>query len=336
MPKQLVKAGEVKPIVIGHFTLHATGMDVWGRPSFEEYQGVGDFIQRAHRACGFWLGDWLRYGERRAEWQERLSQAHTFTGLSEKTLKNVRAVARSIDVSRRRDDVEFDVHAEVAGLEPEEQVEWLGKCEKHGWGRRELRLNLIAHKRRRVLHGQATLEGQYRVLYADPPWIYGNRPPSGSGAQEHYDGMTIEALCELPIRAHTAANAVLFLWVTAPMLYENPGPREVIEAWGFTPKTGIVWDKVRHNFGNYVSVRHEHLLIATRGACTPDRPTPMPDSVITERPDGEHSAKPASFRTLIESLYDGPRLELFARERVDGWAAFGNDARLWTAEAVEA
>lgn len=333
---KLAKAHAVQPIQIGLFTLDAVGMRVTGRPTFAEYEDVGDFIQRAHRASGFWLGDWLRYGESRTDWTAKLSQAQSFTGLSEKTLKNLRSVAGSVDLSRRRDTVEFDIHAEVAGLEPDEQVKWLGKAEHAGWGRRELRLELQAAKRRKVLHGQATLEGQYRVLYADPPWIYGNRPPSGSGSKEHYDGMTIEALCELPVRAHTSANAVLFLWATAPMLYENPGPREVIEAWGFTPKTGIVWDKVRHNFGNYVSVRHEHLIIATRGSCTPDRPTPMPDSVVTERPDGEHSAKPASFRRLIEQLYDGPRLELFARERAEGWTSFGNDARLWTEELVTA
>ncbi len=331
---QLIKAGVVQPIVIGRFTLHATGMDVQGRPTFAEYQGVGDFIHRAHKASGFWLGDWLAYGESRQDWTERLSQAQSFTGLSEKTLKNLRAVARSVAPSRRRDGVEFDIHAEVAALDPAEQTVWLQQAEHEGWGRRELRLNILAARRRRVLEGHAVLEGQYRVLYADPPWAYGNRPPSGSGAREHYDDLTIEQLCALPVKAHTAANAVLFLWVTAPMLYENPGPREVIEAWGFTPKTGIVWDKVRHNFGNYVSVRHEHLLIATRGSCTPDHPTPMPDSVITERPEGEHSAKPAAFRKLIEQLYDGPRLELFARERAEGWACFGNDARL--AELVPA
>jgi N6-adenosine-specific RNA methylase IME4 len=107
-------------------------------------------------------------------------------------------------------------------------------------------------------------------------------------------------------------------------------------AWGFNYKTNLIWDKVDHNFGNYVSVRHEHLLIATRGSCTPDRPTPMIDSVQTERQQGIHSAKPESFRKILERLYDGPYLELFARERVDGWDAFGNDSKLWAEPDVEA
>lgn len=333
MSKRLQRTQPIEPIVIGCYTLTATGLEVCGRPSFDEHLGVSDFVHRAHRASGFWMADLLRYGDSRQDWQDRLSQATDATGLSEKTLKNIRSVG-AIDPSRRRDGVEFSVHAEVAGLPPEEQSHWLERAEAEGWGQRDLRLNLRAARRARIIEGQATLIGQYRTIYADPPWVYGNRPPSGSGAEAHYPGMTIEALCKLPVAVHARPNAVLFLWVTAPMLFENPGPREVMEAWGFVPKTGIVWDKVRHNFGNYVSVRHEHLIIATRGSCVPDRPTPMIDSVLTEQPDGEHSAKPESFRAVIERLYDGPYLELFGRTRHADWDVFGNDARLWTDEAL--
>jgi N6-adenosine-specific RNA methylase IME4 len=145
--------------------------------------------------------------------------------------------------------------------------------------------------------------------------------------------MTIDELCKLPVKAHALENSVLFCWVTAPMLYENPGPREVIEAWGFKSKTGMVWDKVLGNWGHYVRVHHEHLIIATRGSCMPDSPTPMPDSVQTFRRDGEHSHKPEDFRRIITNLYTrGPYLELFGRRPCEGWSVFGNDARLWAEE----
>lgn len=319
---------DIRPLTLGLYTLTATGLEIKGRPTWEEHCGVGDFIQRAKAASGFWLADWLRYGESRRDWQGRLDQAVSATGLSEKTLKNVRAVG-AIAKSVRREDVEFGLHEVVASLDPIEQAEWLARSAEEGWTVRELRLELRSAKRRRVIDGQAVLNGLHRVVYADPPWLYGDRPPSGSGAQQHYAGMSIEALCKLPVQAHTYSDAVLFLWTTAPMLMANPGPREVIEAWGFTPKTGLVWDKVHHVFGHYVSVRHEHLIIATRGSCTPDRPTPMPDSVVTERQEGEHSSKPESFRKLIEKLYDGPYLELFGRQKVEGWSVFGDDASLW-------
>lgn len=339
--RALVKPADDKPIRFeypgGAYVLTATGLEVTGRPSYEQHLGVGDFIKRAYKRSGWWLADWLRYGDERRDWHEKLSQAEDVTGLSEKTLKNVRAIGK-IDPSRRRDGVEFALHGEVAGLDADEQAHWLEQAEAEGWTRRELRMNIRAARRRRIIEGQAFLEGLYRVIYADPPWLYGDRPASGSGAADHFPGMTIEEMCKLPIAAHATPNAVLFMWVTAPMLYENPGPREVIEAWGFMPKTGRVWNKVLHAGGHYVESQHEHLIIATRGSCLPDRPTPMLPSVVTERrdPDSEHSAKPESFRRDIERLYDGPYLELFGRDPVAGWTVFGNDAALWAGEVAPA
>ena len=141
-------------------------------------------------------------------------------------------------------------------------------------------------------------------------------------AERHYPTMTIDELCALPIADRVEDDAVLFLWVTSPLL---SACWPVIEAWGFTYKTSIVWDKVAHNFGHYVSVRHEFLLICTRGSCTPDNPTPMPDSVVSERRSDEHSEKPESFRQLVEQLYPiGRRLELFGRASTAGWTVYGN------------
>jgi N6-adenosine-specific RNA methylase IME4 len=134
------------------------------------------------------------------------------------------------------------------------------------------------------------------------------------------------------VEAHTTKDAVLFLWVTAPLLLQNPGPRDVIEAWGFTYKTGAVWDKVVGMYGHYFHIQHEHLLVCTRGSCTPDVPTPSPKSVFTERRT-THSKKPAGIRRVIERMYNrGPYVELFGREAVEGWDVLGNDARLWGAE----
>lgn len=333
--RSITRIPEVKPIVIGRFTLTATGLEVTGRPSFEEYQGVGDFIKRAHQASGWWLADWLRYGDTRAEWQERIDAALGETGLSEKTLKNVRAIG-SIDKSRRRESVEFGLHAEVAAMDPDDQTRWLDLAESEGWTRRELRLSIHAAARRAVINGQAVLEGMYRVIYSDNPWLYGDRPSSGVGQAEHYPPMTIEEQCKLPIAAHAMPNAVLLMWITAPVALQNPGPREVGEAWGFTYKQQIIWDKVDHNLGHYTGCQHEILTIWTRGSCLPDLATDLPDSVQVIRKSRQHSEKPEEFRRLIEKHWtSGPYLELFGRERHEGWTVFGNDARLWATQAEE-
>lgn len=337
----LMRIPTQKPITIGHFTLTATGMEVEGRPSFAEYEGVGDFIKRAHQASGWWLADWLRYGESRREWEERLSQAQHVTGLSEKRLKNIREVG-AIEPSRRRETVELALHEEVCRLPAADQEYWLERAEQEGWSRSELRLHMRAAKRRKVIEGQAVLEGQFRLLVADPPWRYQDSGViAGSAyarAESAYDTMTIDELCQLPIEAHLLPNATAFIWVPVPLLLENPGPREVVEAWGLTYKSHRVWDKVTGMPSNYAQqITHEILLICTRGDGKPDEPTPHEPSIFRERVQGEHSEKPNVYlRHWIEKHWTiGPYLELFGRERVDGWTVFGNDARLWARDADE-
>src|SRR5262245_5919227 len=163
---------------------------------------------------------------------------------------------------------------------------------------------------------------KYRILYADPPWKYGDGLTANyGGTQYHYPSMTIGELCEMPISNVAEDNAVLFLWVTSPLLEEC---FPIIKAWGFKYKTSFVWDKVKHNMGHYNSVRHEFLLVCTRGSCTPDV-NKLYDSVQSIERTEKHSEKPAEFRQIIDTIYPhGARLELFARKAVEGWEVYGN------------
>lgn len=163
---------------------------------------------------------------------------------------------------------------------------------------------------------------KYRILYADPPWSYGDKLTENYGTAEyHYRTMTLAELKALPIKEVAEDNSVLFLWVTSPMIPES---LEVIEAWGFDYKASFVWDKVKHNMGHYNSVRHELLFICTRGSCLPDN-NKLYDSVqVIERT--KHSEKPELFRNIIDDLYiSGSRIELFARRKVTGWDSWGDE-----------
>ena len=334
----LAKIPEVQPIKIGGFELTATGMTVKGQPSFEDYQGVGDFIQRAHQASGWWLVEWIAYGESRPDWADRLSQEIDAGTVNENTVRQYRYVGQHVPPSNRIDGVPFALHVEVASLPADQQVPWLEKAKGEGWSTRELRMEIRASQRAKVISGQAALEGMYRVIYADPPWQRNDTGPTSSGtsmkAERHYPTMSIAELCKLPVAAHTRPDAALFMWVPAPLLLQNPGPREVLEAWGFTYKTGAVWDRVLGSFGHYFQVRHEHLIVCTRGSCLPDVPTPQTDSVITIRRSTGDSAKPGEFRKVIEKHWTkGPYVELFGREPVEGWSVLGNDAGQWANDA---
>lgn len=176
--------------------------------------------------------------------------------------------------------------------------------------------------RRTIASAPVLPTGKYRVLYADPPWSYSNTQPDYHTEQrDHYPVMSIAELCNLPVKDMADDNAVLFLWVTSPILEES---FRVIRAWGFQYKASFVWDKVRHNMGHYNSVRHEFLLICVRGSCQPDVLKLFDSVQSVERT--EHSVKPEEFRTIIEKLYlHGKRLELFARRPAPGWEIYGNE-----------
>lgn len=165
-----------------------------------------------------------------------------------------------------------------------------------------------------------TTDKKYRVIYADPPWSYNDQQDTEKlgGAVKHYPTMSISEICNLPVPS--ADDAVLFLWVTSPLLEDS---FKVIRAWGFKYKTSFVWDKVLHNMGHYNSVRHEFLLVATKGSCTPDVRKLFDSVVSIERTD--HSAKPEEFRQIIDTIYPlGNRIELFARTSADNWDVWGN------------
>jgi N6-adenosine-specific RNA methylase IME4 len=165
-------------------------------------------------------------------------------------------------------------------------------------------------------------KGQFRVILADAAWDYGSGARSGN---DHYPTMSIAEIAAMDVRSLAADNAVLFFWVTAPLLFAC---EPIIKSWGFVYKENIVWDKVRGITGSYINVCHEHLLICTRGCCLPDRLTPALDSVQTIPRSDVHSQKPDQFYEMIERLYDGPYLELFARRPRAGWSSFGNDPAL--------
>jgi len=166
---------------------------------------------------------------------------------------------------------------------------------------------------------------KFRVIVADPPWTYGNAideaMPGTTVAETHYPCMTIKDLCAMPIEALCEPDAVLFLWVTSPLLFEAV---PVVKAWGFAYKTSFVWDKVKHNVGFYNSVRHEFLLVCTRGSGVPDNPKLFDSVVVSERT--AHSVKPNIFYEMIDTLYThGKKLELFGRRPRKGWVVYGNE-----------
>lgn len=170
----------------------------------------------------------------------------------------------------------------------------------------------------------------YRVLVADPPWRFRDSLPGGGrGASKHYPCMSVSEIEAFTI-PRMADDSLLFLWRVASMPDEA---LRVARAWGFTPKSEIVWVKgsvrdgelvPRIGMGRYVRNCHETALVCSRGRGLDVIAHHGVPSVIVA-PRGQHSAKPDEFRALVDKLCHGPVAELFARTEWAGWDTFGNN-----------
>ncbi len=197
------------------------------------------------------------------------------------------------------------------------------------------------------------MTGKYSLIYADPPWSYGNTISNGAAA-DHYSTMKLIDIKRLPVWELAAENAVLAMWYTGT---HNKEAIELAEAWGFTVRTmkGFTWVKLnqnaelrinkaldegeitdfydfldllnaetRMNGGNHTRANTEDLLIATRGAGLERKHAGIKQVVYS--PLGAHSEKPWEVRHRLELLYgDVPRIELFSRSAAPGWHHWGNE-----------
>jgi len=162
-------------------------------------------------------------------------------------------------------------------------------------------------------------EGKYFVFYGDPPWQFDNSGFTES-AEQKYPTMPVESICDLPIKDLIDKKAVLFLWVTNAFLREG---LQVCEAWGFEYKTNLVWIKnTGPSIGWFSQSRHELLFIATKGDGV--HPTEKMISWF-EAEVTQHSKKPERVYEMIETMYSGPYIELFARNKRKGWDSWGNE-----------
>lgn len=174
------------------------------------------------------------------------------------------------------------------------------------------------------------------VIYADPPWAYsqgGNTKSSHGIAKQHYPTMTTAEICALPVREIVRDGAACFMWATFPNITEAI---KVMEAWGFTYKTAaFVWvKKNRKQGGNFMGLgaytranAEVCLLGVTPGFKAKTQIRAHNVHQIIEAPFEGHSKKPDETRQrIVELLGDVPRLEMFARQRADGWDAWGNEA----------
>lgn len=172
---------------------------------------------------------------------------------------------------------------------------------------------------------------QYGTILADPPWRFNNR--TGKMAPEHkrlsrYQTMTLQDILEMPVAQLALPKSHLYLWVPNALIKEG---MQVMERWGFTYKSPLVWYKVRKDggpdgrgVGFYYRNVTEMCLLGVRGKLRTGPPGRRQVNIIISR-KREHSRKPDELYPIIERCSPGPRLELFARHRREGWTQWGDE-----------
>jgi len=175
------------------------------------------------------------------------------------------------------------------------------------------------------------IAGQYGTILIDPPWRFTNR--TGKVGPEHrrlhrYQTMSFDDIAALPVGTRALPKSHLYLWSPNALLAEA---LMIMKAWGFTSKTNIVWYKVRKDggpdgrgVGFYFRNVTEPLLFGVKGKLRTLQPGRRQVNIMISRKQ-EHSRKPDAMYDLIEKCSPGPFLELFARERVEGWTQWGDE-----------
>jgi hypothetical protein len=121
-----------------------TGLALPPNIPLDEWSRIGRQIFVVHESSSWWLGDWLIYGQ--SQYPDRYKRAIAETSLDYQTLRNYAWVARRFGISRRRESLSFQHHAELASLPESEQDEWLDRAEKFAWSRNGLRNRLKASR----------------------------------------------------------------------------------------------------------------------------------------------------------------------------------------------
>lgn len=292
--------------------ISSVGLDLPKELPFDDWLRVGETLKGLDRALPWMVGDWLNFGERK--YGETYSQGMDATGLEYQTLKAMCWVSGVFELVRRRTNLSWSHHKEVAALDSTEQDEWLDKAEAGGWSQKELRAQIKAPF---LLERPAPPTGQYSCIVIDPPWPMKKIDRDVRPKQKafDYEPMSEDELAELALPA--ADNCHLYLWTTHKHL---PIALNLAGLWGFKYECLMTWVK-NVGFTPFSWMRStEHVLFCRRGSLDLLKLGERLDFNAKVR---EHSRKPDEFYELVMRTSPGPRIDMFARQARDGFDVWG-------------
>lgn len=270
---------------------------------------------RAERKCGQLLAAMEKHKGGRPSKENRL---HDVTGLEELGIGKMQSHRWQLEAKVPEKDFESFVRSTHEGGK-ELTSTALYKLGKKITASKKGKATIPFRGQTRAVNFLTDLDGdKFGCIYADPPWKYSNQG-TRANTNEHYLTLTVDELCDWPVKDIAADDAHLHLWTTNAFL---PDSFRVIEAWGFEYRSCFVWVKPQLGIGNYWRLSHEFLLLGIRGSAKRFNSKSLKSWAEYDRT--KHSAKPEQIRNMIELASDGPYLELFGRKQVEGWTVLGN------------
>lgn len=302
--------------------LSKTGLELNESVTFEEWQDIGVKLQLMEGSIQWWIGDWIRFGERK--WGEMYAQAIEETCLDYGTLANYKYVAENVEGSRRCESLSWSSHREVASLDPKQQKELLQEGTEKNWKARDF--NHVVKNIKKIETPLQEIEGKYNVFVIDPPWAYGTEYDSESRrVASPYNEKTTQELKEWgkeEFEKSAHSDSVIWLWTTHKFL---PDSFELLKEWGFDYKLTMVWDKQKMGMGVWLRCQSEFCLLGVKGDYHKHWKLENERDIMSVA-RREHSRKPEEFYDMVNRLCPkGKKIDIFSREKHEGFEQYGNE-----------
>lgn len=325
-------------------------------PRFEQYTGNDPFgfviamnlarrhLDEAQRAmCAARVAN-MRQGARMdlqpsANWQKVCPQAKA----AEQFNVSVRSLARARKIQENAapelieavdgGKVSLNAASAVAELPKNEQVEVVARGEEEILRKaKEIRTEKAKQNQAERKEKQAEAlkiqppKNLYRTIVIDPPWDMQKIERDVRSNQVGFDYPTMDEAELEAFYIPADENCHMYLWTTQKFL---PMAFRLLERWGFKYIFTMVW----HKSGgpqpfNLPQYNCEFVLFGRKGNL---------DFLDTKQffcafnaPRREHSRKPDEFYSLVKRVSPEPRIDIFSREKRDGFDQYGNETGLFS------
>lgn len=163
------------------------------------------------------------------------------------------------------------------------------------------------------------IDPKCKVILADPPWQFRDKLDPTRNISKFYSTLSLKDLSSFDLSGVADSTCVLLMWAPNSML---PEALSLMKDWDFKYSTNFVWVKPRMGMGHTFRSAHETLLLGLKGKRHMVKFKGQPSWSLM--PVQDHSHKPEEVYEIIERMFDGPYLELFARRPRTGWLSFGD------------